>query len=65
MENQLGSGGVAHGSADLSNVPGDAASVERLGRQISQEELDLMGEDQMVQLYELRKETTKPIDKPP
>ena len=46
----MSSGCVARGSADLSNVPGDAASVERLGRQISQEELDLMGEDQIVQL---------------
>jgi len=64
LDHQLGHKGVAHGSTDQSDAPA-ATNAERLGKQISHEELDLLGEDQVVQLYELRKEATKPVSKPP
>ena len=36
-----------------------------LGRHFSSDELNLLGDDQVVQLYELKKETTKPVTKTP
>ncbi len=62
MEEQLG---IPSPDSNADSSTPSAANIRQVGRNFTSEELELLEDDQTVQLYELRKETTKPIDKPP